>query len=1839
MNKSFYFFLVTGAILITGIFLMSSSSQKHQHTHKKPINYQSKFDQLLSAFTEGEVDRNSKIRVRFQHEVMRDEKKVGKIVREQLFQFSPMMSGETKWIDSRTIEFTPKILLSSGTMYHATLKLDELIESLPDSLKKFRFSFHTVQQEYNLEVYGLKDVVSKDNHKKLEGIIRTTSFENGAKIEKSFKARYKKQNIDVRWLHSATGKEHYFTLDGLKRENIENKLYLSFNSSENREAIRLYETVTIPARQDFFLVSYKSYDEDKQYITLEFSDKIKSGQILRDYIELVNVGQVEYVLDRQIVKIYPKARVIGDIKIKISSDLQNKNGKLLGKTETLNFTFEEPTPAISITKSETIVPYANQLPVTFSTISLQAVDIRIIKIHEKNIPQFLQLNKLDGNDELRRVGEVIVNKKISLKKNKKVFNKNWVKHTIDLSKYVSPEPGAIYRMSLGFKRSYALCSCSETFTKDTKGMLNVGQDWDEDEESSNWDSYESPSYWEDSDDPCDKNFYKKSKAISRNILGSNLGIIVKGNQQREFVVVVNDLLSTTPKENVKVNFYNYQQRIIGSARTNASGIAKLKLTSKPYLVVASQGKHKGYLKVDNYSHLSLSRFDIGGQHSSKGVKGFIYGERGVWRPGDTVHLSFVLEDLNKTIPNKHPINVSFYDAKGSLVKKLTSKKSNKSIYYFPLPTSVDGPTGNYLANVSIGGHEFQASLKVETIIPNRLKIKLDFDKKDIQIGENIKAKLKSTWLHGAPAKNLRAEVKATLRQIPTKFKTFSEYTFDNPENRFNPETITIFNQHLDAEGEARINTSLHHNEQATGMLKAVFKTRIFEPGGNFSTDVWSEKVHPFDYYTGIRVPRGDKSRGMLLTDKVHKVNIVTLNPQGEKVTNKKVVLELYKLDWRWWWEESNDELSYNKQSTHQLIQKDTLHLQNGENDWELEIKYPEWGRYLIKATAENGHSASKTVYIDWPGWAGRGTGNNSAGAKMLNFTSDKKQYESGDKVTLNIPSGFKGKALISIEQGSKVLKTFWVNAAKGMTKCSFTATTAMAPNVYAHVTLIQPHGQSVNDLPIRMYGIIPLKVVNPKTVLSPIIDMKDELKPEEYFNVTVSEAQGKAMYYSLAVVDEGLLGLTRYRTPSVWSEFNKKQALSVKTWDLYDDVAGAEKTNHNFLSIGGDGSNSKKDGAKQNRFKPVVKYIGPFYLPKGKKTHRIKMPNYIGEVRVMLVAAHQGSYGRVAKSAKVKMPVMVLGTLPRVLGPNETLEFPVQVFSMLKGHQKVEVSIESNDYFTIEGESKKQISFNNSGENEVKFNLRVKDKVGIGYLKVVAKNKAEIAYYETDILIRSPYLPIKRTKQYTVRPGEKLQDVLGMVTANGTHRVTVESSTIPSLNLSGRLGYLIRYPYGCIEQTTSGAFPQLYLSQLLTLDKKKKEAIDKNIKHAINRIKKFQTYEGGFAYWPGQQNTNEWGTNYAGHFLLEAKLKGYTIPSTLFTSWQEFQIKKARNYTSGTNDEAQAYRLYLLSLSQHAEIGAMNKLKQNKELNAISQAYLVSAYYASGHQAIANQMLDEAWPKINDYHDLSHNFGSTFRDKSTLVYLLSKIKNTSLLKEYMESIQKRLAKEGWLSTQETAWGLMAAVQFYGNNVHQQYEHVVSIDSKVIKNVKATHPFYQLTHALEGRKTSSNIEVKNKSSIPLYITIIEEGTPLHGDATEYDNGIEMDVVWENDKGKPVDVSQLKQGEDFTAKVVLMNTSQRDYEEMVLRLVFPPGWEIQNDRMSQSSIQKSTFDYQDVKDDRVYTFYDIKKSREKVFKIRLTAAYIGEYQMPSIYTEAMYDNKINAKSPGFKVAVVK
>ena len=1868
-----------GLFLILLTVIAGFSSCK---SNQKDIIPSAEYAPYVNAYTGGVISQNSTIRI----ELTQDQPMVdlNQELKDNPFSFSPSLKGKTYWVSNNTIEFVPEEgALKPGAFYEGTFHLGDFVD-VDKKLEEFNFSFRVQERNFSIHTDPITVTATQPDQVTVTGEIRFSDVVKKEEVEKMLTAGSEKNKsypIEITQTDHPT--RYAFSISQITREAEDYQLEITAKGNPAGIDRTQNESILIPAKNCFRFLSAVRIDQPENGIEIIFSDPVSNTQDLKGLIDVPEVSSSIFQIKENKVFVYFEAGKQNKLTLNIHEGIRNSQDKPLGTSHSISFSELNLKPQVEMATSAAILPDSKSLIIPFRAVNLYAVDLSVIRIFENNVLMFMQNNSLSSANELRRSGRLVYKKTLWLAKDSSKDVHRWEDYSIDLAGLIHQEPGAIYRVILSFRQEYSAYPCGGSENKemqfaDNKSSDNLtkvsGETLSEDDEAV-WDTPETYYYyngsvpmdwsqyrWTERDNPCHPSYYMNSDRIAAcNILASNLGMIVKRNSLNKLWIAVNNILDTKPVAKAQVTIYNFQLQPIGKGETNGEGLVEITPKGVPFIAVAEADKQKAYVRVVDGEEQSVSRFDVGGKDIQKGLKGFIYGERGVWRPGDTLHISFMLEDREKRIPDKHPVALEIYNPRGQFYTKMISTQGTNGFYTFAVPTQADDPTGLWNAYVKVGGTAFHKGLRIETIKPNRLKITLALPTILQASSKDVYAPLTSSWLTGATASRLKAKVEMSLSKVNTQFKNYGQYLFNNPATDFTTVRADVFNGVLDAEGRAGVNIQLPVAMGAPGMLNATLTTRVFEPGGDASIYSQTVPFSPFTSYVGINLnqPKGK----YIETDKDHVFDIVTVNDQGQPVNRSNLEYKIYRISWSWWWENGEESFgTYINNSSITPVASGNLQTTGGKTSFKFRINYPDWGRYLVYVKdRESGHATGGTVYIDWPDWRGRSNKTDPSGIKMLAFSLDKDSYEIGETATAIIPAAAGGRALVSLENGSTVLQQQWLEVSdQGDTKLTFKITPEMAPNVYLHISLLQPHAQTVNDLPIRMYGIAPVFVTNRQTILQPQIKMPEVLRPETDFNVTVSEKSGKPMTYTLAIVDDGLLDLTNFKTPDPWNEFYAREALGIRTWDMYDDVLGASGGRYSSLfSTGGDASLKPAD-AKANRFKPVVKFIGPFYLAKGKQqTHTLKLPMYVGSVRAMVVAGQDGAYGNAEKTAFVRTPLMLLSTLPRVLSTQEEITVPVNVFAMENQVKNVTVSLEASGAgVQITGNRQQSLTFDQPGDQLAYFTLKTGSKTGKATIHLTASGNGQQTKETIEIEVRNPNPVVTLRNSQWIEAGQEAElsyTLAGSSSAN--NQVQLEISRIPSVDISRRFDFLYNYQHHCTEQLTSKALPLLFVSQFKAVDEQEAEKIKTNVQEAIRQIYARQLPNGGFVYWPGNAVADEWITSYTGMFLTLAQEKGYAVHPNVLNKWKRFQRaaaqnwrmpQEASNWQIWQSELQQAFRLYTLALAGAPEYGAMNRMKEQPGLSIQAKWRLAAAYALTGKMKPAGELVYNAETTVIPYSSMNLIYGSSDRDEAMILETLILMKRDRDALQQAKKVSQNLAQENWFSTQSTAFALMAMGRL-AKQLSGTLDFTWSWNGKQQPAVKSAKAVFEKEIATSPK--SGTVSVKNQGKGALSVDLITRTQLLNDTLPAIADNIRLDVKYTDMAGSPISVEDIRQGTDFMSAVTLSNISgTSDYSNLALTHIIPSGWEIYNERMivpeasSSNSNEANTpessadkYTYKDIRDDRVLTYFDLRRGESKTFTVRLQATYAGNFILPAIQCEAMYDAAVQARTKAGRTTV--
>ena len=1782
----------------------------------------------------------------------------------EVCEIKPGVKGTFRLQDKHTIVFDPETELERATEYTVTTNLGKIFND--DDVDKFSYSFRTIKPAMRAKLVNLECDAKDDNIYSCEFVVVTSEPEKNYDVESA--VLISEAGVNAKWSHTSDGRSHKLTIANVLSRDADHNLSLAVGDNQLGIEKGSLIDVSIPSKTTFDVYSVVYNQAPEKYVEVTFTKNLSKQNMIGLAKIRENVQSKAVDVHGNKMKLYPDvSENITLIHVEISADVKSASGIRLGRNVTKEVEIKKLEPAVSFVDNNVVVPLSDHVNIPFRATYLRGVTVRVLKVFENNMGIFMQNGNLDNYENMRCLARPLCRKTIFFDDDPSVDLTSCGTYAIDLKKLIEMEPGAVYRVELSFDQrlsawpnpDYEAPTKAEIIADDEREFIkeckrfNSYSSWYstgstmKDGYSSWYDEYDSwEEYNKDAKDPSKAAFYERDNVVGRNVLATNIGLAALGNSE-SVTVFTNNLVTALPEKGVTVNFFNLQNQQIASVESNSDGVAFYKSENgqAPYYVVAQKGKEKCYLKLGENNSLSMSAFDVSGASMRDGVNGFIYCERGVRRPGDTLHLGFMFVDRAKLFPENHPVILSLRNPSGQQYARQVSNRSAgiKGLYKFTLPIAEDAPTGMWNAKVQVGGATFEKSIRVETIKPNRLKIDLKLP--EVLTKSAASAVLSSEWLHGGRAGNLNYDVTANFRSTSNTFKGYEKYSFDANSDYLNEQDVAVANGKLNANGQGVVSVNTSKLANATTMIKCEFVTKVFEPSGEFSTDVTSTKYSPYASFVGVAAPQTDSY--YLPTGRNHKVNVVVVNPQGKPCANHKVEFSIVKVDWYWWYEsDSRNVANYiENKGLKPIVRKNVVTDSKGTAAVDFAPSDGEWGSYAFVARdVESGHVALTTAYFDY--MEGRSVEQNG-NSTTFKFAVDKNTYKPGDKMKVVIPSSKECRAIISVCNATEVLFTKNYECKDGETTVEIEITPEMQPNAYLCATVLQPHGNTLNDVPIRIYGVRNVMVSDPESVLIPEVKMDDELVPDGDFTVKVSEKNGKEMAYTLAIVDEGLLDLTHFKTPDPWKHFNAREAMNMRMWDMYSYVAGAFGGRfEQVFSIGGDDENSNAPKSIVNRFTPVVKMVGPFLLKKGKSvTHNMHMPNYNGRVRVMVVATDgEKSFGSSEKSVLVRKPVMLLGTLPRTIGVGEEMDVPVSVFASKDGIGNVSVSLKTDDKLTIVGPDKKTVNLPTQGDQTVTFRVRVNDKAGVGRVSIDAKAGRYSADYTTDITIRSIAEPQINFYSATVPAGKSWSQNFNLVGIDGTNALDIDISTVKPINLARRLKYLVGYPHGCVEQITSKAFPQLFMGDYTQLDDAQKADAADAVKQTIERLKLYQVAGGGFSYWPGGKYvTSYWASTYASHFLVEAEKKGYVVPSNLRSDAISFLKSKAKGWKSNDasysyNSVDQAYRLYVLALAGQPELGAMNRLKEAKSVLNEQACWLLAAAYAqSGHPDVANQLVAAAPNAGNDDY-YNYCFSSPLRTAAIKLLATVHQNKQSQATELYEQIADELNSDKWLSTQSTAFALVAASKY-----NQKY----MVDGKIVADVKADAKSQKVNAAKvmwtdnfvkDAAAGSKQVAVKNNGSSTLFVKVTTECVAKPGEIAPCAYGLDLKVNYVDDNNQPISVSSLNKGKNFKAVVVVRNTGSKKVQNLAVTQIFPSGWEILNTRYSDDVSSSDQNLYRDFRDDRVYSYInDLDAGGSKTFVVNLCATYSGHFYLPAVKVEAMYDKSVRANSASSYVDV--
>lgn len=1363
---------------------------------------------------------------------------------------------------------------------------------------------------------------------------------------------------------------------------------------------------------------------------------------------------------------------------------------------------------------------------------------------------------------------------------------------------------------------------------------------------------------------------------------TDLGVIAKQNASGEAVVFLNSLRTARPVSGATVRFISTNNQLMGTATTNGQGVARYDSIAgsrlKLGMITATQGSDFSFISLPK-SRVETSRFEVGGLTSNAAhYQAFLYGDRDLYRPGDTIHTNVVVRtDEWRTPPAGLPVKVRLLLPTGkeyaSLGEKLSATGAVES--RFILPATV--MTGLYSLEVLTGNDVLLTSkqVSVEEFIPDRMKVTVKAAPTILRPAQTVTASVLAQNLFGPPAAGRKFEVEFSLKEKTFSAPKYADYSFQlRSGTGRNASTLSGITERFqkevregetDASGRGTAAYTLP-DVRDLGTLEGVAFATVFDETGRPVNRLATFEVQTQAVMFGIQQP-GE----LVSTRQEMPIKLVALTPAGQP-TRAAAQVQIVRLLWETVLERQGGRLVYNSQKREQVLQNQSV---NVEANSQLTFTPTYSGEYEVRLFRPG---AASYVAAHFYAYGSGDTAGNSFEVNTegeVTIEADKPKYEPGETAQLLLKTPFPGRVLVTVER-NRVLDHFYVDTDQKSAKVSVPIRAGYAPNIYVTATAIRPITD--NSLPLTVArGFVPLTVEKPGTHLAVSLKAASLSRSQTFQTIEVSTAP-KAQV-TLAIVDEGILQRKDYRTPDPYGYFYQKRALEVSAFDIYPFLLPELGTS----SSGGDAADlaRRTSPVPSRRVKLVAKWSGLLTADaNGLVRYKVRVPQFSGALRVMAVAYKDDAFGNAEQTMKVADPVVISTALPRFASPGDTLDVPVTLTNTtgktISGqavltlgnikdkqyltrplraiHSREEIA-SGTPLLTRQTTSKANIKLLPNAESRIIFRIYA-HALGIDTLKVVfapyyrtVDEEARIGHGFREVI----ELPIRPAAPLEKRTGS------GEVTAGAPAALNLRTDFLPTgqrsrlmlsrsplTQFSKDLSYLLEYPYGCLEQTVSAAFPQLYFGDLAATLRQKTGASAKaqrynpnyNVQEAIRKIEAMQLYNGSLSYWPGGDYDNWWATAYAAHFLLEAKQAGFAVnQSTLdkVLRYLQFRLKKRETepYQYFTADGLArqriiakreiTYSLYVLALAGRQDAVALNYYKANRPLLTSDARFLLACTYALGGQQRAfREVLPTQFTPEKSRRELGDSFASPIRDEALALNALLEADPTN---PQVTSIARQLSRQvraaGYLNTQERAFALLALGKIARKSQASTATATIAAGGKTL-----------------GQFTGKDLTVNNVANYQLllkasgagalYYFWEAEGISAGGRVREEDSYLKVRRQFLTRTGQLVGTASFRQNDLVVVKLTIQAADAAgEVKNVAITDLLPAGLEIENPRLGVTReigfvTNAAQPDYLDVRDDRINLFTTATPT-PKVFYYLARAVSKGTFKLGPVSADAMYN----------------
>jgi uncharacterized protein YfaS (alpha-2-macroglobulin family) len=1404
------------------------------------------------------------------------------------------------------------------------------------------------------------------------------------------------------------------------------------------------------------------------------------------------------------------------------------------------------------------------------------------------------------------------------------------------------------------------------------------------------------------------------KTDKRRLLFTDLNLIAKSEASGKTWVWAIDINTLAPISGVRMKSIVRSGRVLAQCTTDGRGACQFDApkkdavdTAAPFAIVAERGDDVTYLRYQDL-RASVSDDVVQGApyHDETPYRAAIYSDRGVYRPGETAHLAALIREPSGAAPKAGiPVTMKLLDPRTKVTKKQVLRTNEAGALTTDLSFDDYADTGKYKVTLAIGDKPVgEYPFNVEEFVPERMKVTAKAVRPAYRLNEEVGLTINARYLFGGSAEGAGYEVTCELSPSTFKLAKFPKFEFgvfreedasDDDNKPQKPIAVDNVKGQLEKDGLAKARcASLGDNPAFAGPARLTAKVAVMEAGSGRTTQTdLTVPIHPEKYYLGLSTSVKTAESG-----KAFPVEGMVVDWDGNPVTTvSKVEVDIVHLEVEYDWSyDGGDYRSRFRRMFRQVTEgSQTATVTDGKFNFTVT---PQANATAFLVRAHAGH-AQTDLRVEGSGdyWWWSSDGRDGTPKPQRPTGIDVKLPASigiGEKTAVKFEAPFKGRALITVES-DEVISQEWVEVAAGPNEWSFTLA-KFVPNVYVSVLLVKDPRLEAKTafLPDRAFGVRSVRVEPKEFTQSVSIDVPKEIRSGSKLTVKLDlGATDGPTTLTVAAVDQGILQLTKFKPPDPLALIFAQRALGVST---FETVGWNVSLPASAKSPGGDadedGSPDKPDkpGGRVQPVKPVALWSGQVQVGSdGKATVSFDVPTYRGALTVMAVSASPKRMGHAAAEVLVRDPLTIETTMPRFLAKDDLIEVPVFVTNLSGQKRDVDVQLVAAPFWgdsasdggglendlplEVVGEKVRHLKLADQGAGRAIFQVRAKQAIGGAKIKVEAKS-GDLSSKEE---LQLPLLP----------PAPRTRTVQRVELAAGTTDVsqylkgwlpTTEKSTFwvtsnPYGDAFSHLGYLIHYPYGCIEQTTSSTRPLLFVGSLVESSDPSatvSQNIPDMVMSGIRRVFSMQTPSGGFAYWPGGTSPNEWGTAYATHMLIDAQRMKYAVPEDRLhdaldylerTLTQYEQSWHSDYYRYWYNHHDEPYMHYVLALAGRGRKARIEKLidslKKATDGEEREDLYLLeAALYLTGDRRYENELKHPDVTRLEIYRANNWYYYSDLRRRGLELSVFADLFGDDPAGDALAGIVADGMRDHtsyWYTTQELVWGITGLGKRLAKISHDFSPATLTANGKKVapKNPREKRPAnaqndrsWSLPRASEYK--ALQIDLPKKDSGRVFLIINSEGIRKSGTFPTGGDGLSIDRTFKNSDGTTLNLGDgsISLGDVVVVQVEIENRTGEPIQNIALVDRFPAGFEVENPRLGRSAAMdwikpddQWNLDNMNIRDDRIEVFGALSRLEKRTVVYALRATVAGHFALPPVEAEAMYNPAVWARDAGGKAVV--